>query len=239
MIVTDNYSPMIEDFSKDGKLSLQAVLKIFENMGNKHSDIAGKGVYQNNESSTAWILTEWSVEAESFPNYTDSIKAQTWSQGLSSPLVALRDFLLYQNDSVCIRGTTRWVLFDTKAGRLCKIEKDLIDKYKPEDKKAFEDSKLAKIPVPETFEKETVIKIRRSDFDFNDHIHNLVYLDYALESLPEEIYKNSRFTKLRITYKNEIKTEKEITGKYAQIEGKKIVAIYGDQSQLKALIQLQ
>ncbi|WP_024467692.1 acyl-[acyl-carrier-protein] thioesterase [Treponema pedis] len=239
MIFKETYRPVIEDFTKEGELSLFAVLKIFENIGNSHSDTAGDGVFKNDGSSTAWILTEWQIEVDSFPVYKDKIRAETWSEELKSPLIAIRDFLLYKNDSICIKGSSRWVLLDLKKERLCKIEKTLLDKYNPENKTVFGEEKLKKIELPEKFEMEKRIAVRKSDFDFNNHIHNLIYLNYASETLPDSIYEMQKFKKLRITYKTAIKSDKEVIGKYADNNGKKTVCIYDLNGQLKTVLQFE
>ncbi len=237
MIFTEDYKTVIEDFGKDGKLNLPGILKIFENLGNRHSDLAGDSVFKYDGSSAAWVLTEWQIEVEDFPLYSDQIKVETWSEGLKSPLVANRNYAMYKNGQLCVRGTTRWVLFDIKTQRLCKIEKELLDRYQPEDKTIFESSKLEKIPLPESFQTEKALQMRRSDIDFNNHVHNLTYLDYALESLPEDVYKQI-FKNLRITYKTAIKEGEEIKGKYADVEGKKVVLITDSSDAIKALISL-
>lgn len=237
MIYTEDYKTVIEDFGKDGKLNLSGILRIFENLGNRHSDLAGDSVFKYDGSSAAWVLTEWQIQVEDFPLYSDKIKVETWSEGLKSPLVANRNYAMYKNGQLCVKGTTRWVLFDIKTQRLCKIEKELLDKYQPEDKVIFENSKLEKIPVPESFQAEKALQMRRSDIDFNNHVHNLTYLDYALESLPEEAYKTA-YKNLRITYKTAIKEGEEIKGKYADVDGKKVVLITDSTDALKASVSL-
>lgn len=238
MIFKETYNSEIEDFTKEGKLSFSAVLKIFENMGNRHSDLAGDSRFKYDGTETAWVLTEWQIQAESFPLYTDKIRAETWAEEVKSPLVAIRDFRLYKNDSVCIRGNSKWVLLDLKTQRLCRIGQEFIDKYQPEPQTVFADSNFSKIKEPENYSFEKRIQIRRSDFDFNNHIHNITYLDYALETIPEEVYKSLEFKNLRISYKTAIKDDKEVIGRYYEEAGKKVLGIYDDANQLKAMVQI-
>ena len=47
--------------------------------------------------------------------------------------------------------------------------------------------------------------IQRRDIDINGHLHNVSYLEAALEAVPEDIYKNVDFNYIRIEYKKEIK----------------------------------
>ncbi|MBR5668091.1 MAG: hypothetical protein IKX15_00605, partial [Spirochaetales bacterium] len=114
---------------------------------------------------------------------------------------------------------------------------EIIDKYQPEDKHTFEDSKLPRLVAPENFTRETAITVRRLDFDFNGHVHNLTYLDYALEGLPEEVFNNRDFKKLRISYKQAVKPGEEIVCRYACAEGRHICCIYGKEGELKTQIE--
>lgn len=43
--------------------------------------------------------------------------------------------------------------------------------------------------------------IQRRDIDINGHLHNVSYLEAALEAVPEDIYKNVDFNYIRIEYK--------------------------------------
>ena len=120
-----------------------------------------------------------------------------------------------------------------------KIEQDLISKYGPESKSVYTETKLEKIPVPEDFSAVKEIQIRRSDIDFNDHVHNLTYLDYAMEVLPEDIYEKQNFSTLRITYKSVVKSGEKLVAKYKSVDGANIVFIYNDKDELKTQILLK
>lgn len=220
MIFEYPYNPVIEDFEKGGVLSFNAIMKIFENAGSGHSDWAGYGVFSISGLSKGWVLTDWQIEVFEYPKHGDKILAQTWSEGLSSPLVANRNFLLYKNGEVCARGTSRWIIIDFESGRPTKIEPAYLEKYGVEDKTVFDEKKLTRIPTPETWTAEVTLPVRRADIDFNNHVHNLTYLDYAMELLPAGHYKN-----MRIAYKTGLKDGSSAKVSYAQVDGAHIVNI--------------
>mgnify|MGYP004449958687 CR=1 FL=1 len=237
MIFNFPYKPVIEDFNKKGFLTLNSVIKILENAGNGHSDLAGENVFNMHKASHAWVLTEWQIEILEYPAYGAELKAETWSEGISSPLVANRNFLLYKNGVICAKGATRWILIDMNTGRPCRIEPEEFEKYQSENKTVFEDKKLSKIPVPEYFEKDLNNPVRRSDIDFNMHVHNLTYLDYAREVIPEECAELMNFKKLRIAYKTALKEGSTAVCKYANVEGTHVVFIFDSENNLCCQIQ--
>ncbi len=71
------------------------------------------------------------------------------------------EFELYCNDTLCVKGTTRWVYFDIKSGRPTKISDELLAKYEPEAKSVFAEKKLPKIEVPENFTTEVAVIVCR------------------------------------------------------------------------------
>jgi len=238
MFVDFDYEPLIEDFYSNGEMKIETILKILENSGNRHSDLAGDHILEGSSNGVAWILTDWYVELDSFPKYGSKIKARTWSQGATSIFGTSRDFELYCDGEVCGKGTTRWVLYNIQSMRPNKIENDLIEKYGPESKSVFAESKLPKIPVPEQFENEIVLLPRRNDIDFNHHVHNLVYVDYAMEVLPEDVFSKHKFKKIRINYKSAVKEGDEIVVKYAAVENAHVICIFGKDGSLRTSIQI-
>ena len=242
MTVDFEYNPLLEDFAADGTLQLPSILKILENSGNKHSDLAGDNILKGSSSGIAWILTDWLLDISSYPKYGDKLLARTWSETVKQPLACMRDFELFCNGERCVRGLTKWVLVDLKSGRPLRVSPELIEKYQPEDKAVFEDSKMPKIAIPDSssFTSETKITLRRSDIDFNGHVHNLTYLDFALEALPAAIYSEKRtaFRNVRIAYKTGVKAGEEIICRYAECDGKHVICIFGSDEKLRTQIEL-
>ena len=243
MFVDFNYEPLIEDYNSDGSLKIATILKLLENSGNRHSDLAGDKILDSSSKGQTWILTDWYVELESIPKYGDKLTAKTWCQKKTFLFSSLREFELYSNGKLCGKATTRWVFYDINKNCPVKINDELLSKYEPEEKSVFENTKLEKITVSDTFTNEIVLKPRKTDIDFNHHVHNLVYIDYAMEVLPDEIFAKQDFTKIRITYKSAVNENDILRIKYAYNDNKHTIFIYGsseaDSSDtLKTLIQL-
>lgn len=220
MFYTYNYTPVFEDYTKNGVLSLPAIVKIMENAGSAQTDSVGHCAFRENRT-WAWVLTEWKVEVLSWPEYGKPITTKTWSAGLLSPLVSPREYLLYCDGVLCAKGSTRWIILDLESGRPLRINEDVLAKYEPEPLKAFEDHVLQKITAPEVFTHEYSFPVQRRDIDVNDHVHNLTYLDYAFEALPRELYRCNAFSKVRITFKKALTEEDTVVCKYgvATVEG--------------------
>lgn len=238
MIVETNYQPALVDFNNKGEMELSAILRLFENTGSKHSDIVGDGILNRSMKGTAWVLTDWYIEVKHYPKFGEKIMANTWSEPAYAIFQSSRNFELYCNDELAVIATTRWAIMDLATGRPTKIGKELIDLYEPDERKTFAESKLPKIQLPENWDLEKQIVQRRTDIDFNNHVHNITYLDYAMETLPQELYENRNFKHLHISYKFPLMIGENAVCKYAQNEGKHLFAVYGNDNVLKTQIEL-
>ncbi len=244
MIVENEYTVKLSEIDRNNKVTNKALLSYLEDVGGKHSNIAGYGILDIPNTHLTWLLLEWKLQVIRRPNYNEKIKVTTWSKD-TIKCYAYRDFKIYdENGNVIVLATSKWVLVDTQKGRIVMIEPELLEKYKPElDKSAFEEkdkkNDFPKIKEPESYQYETEYVVRKSDIDVNNHMHNLNYMDLANEALPDEIYKQCQLNNVRITYKREIKLGEVVKCKYSFVDGKHIVVVKNnDESVLHALIEL-
>ena len=56
MIYSETVRPRLSDFSRNGRLSCEAVLEILETAGSHHSDFAQDSLIRDPGSSAVWIL---------------------------------------------------------------------------------------------------------------------------------------------------------------------------------------
>ncbi len=240
MIFEAKYTPVLEDYSRNGKLSPTAILKILENAGSRHSESAGDSILQGCRDGHGWVLTDWRLEILEYPAYRENIRTETWPEAGKIIFGTTRNFLMYDDTGKnVVKASTKWVRLDLNTGRPVKIEPELMEKYHPDEKKVFEDGKMPKITEPESWTAEKTMQLRRSDIDFNNHLHNLCYLDFALDILPEPVYAECSFTNIRISYKSAVKEGETIVAKYALVEGKHVVGIFGGDGSLKTLVELE
>ena len=67
--------------------------------------------------------------------------------------------------------------------------------------------------------------LRRSDIDFNGHVHNTKYLDLALEALPDTVPRDV-FTGFRMVYPKAVKDVEAVTLKYTLTDTGPFVCVY-------------
>ena len=205
MTFIENFNMGLTDIEKDNKIKNIAILKMLENIGSYHSDIAGYGTNDIPIKKLSWILLDWKLKVIKRPTYGETLEIHTWAR-VANKFFTYRDFEIYDgNKNLCAIATSKWTLINIEEGKMSKITEDVINSYKPEEKEVFEKEKLEKLQEPKEYISSIKYEIKRKDIDINKHMHNLYYLDLAYEALPEDVYNTNIFDNVRIMYKKEIK----------------------------------
>lgn len=205
------------DVGKSNKITNKGLLGYLEDTAGMHSNLAGYGLNNIEETGLTWILLNWKVQVIKRPLYGESILVKTWARN-TVKFYTFRDFEVYNNKNELIAiATTKWVLMDAKTMSLTKISDELMSKYNPENKTVFGDAKeIGKLDFPTEYESMLLYTIQRKDIDINRHVHNATYLDFAYEALPEEVYDNATLDTFEILYKKETKLGETIKCFYAK-----------------------
>ena len=183
----------------------KGMLSLLENVACMHSDMAGYGICEIPFTHLSWVQLNWRVTIIRRLKYGEEITIKTWAKN-TSKAITLRDFEVFDKDGkqVCI-ATTKWTLTNIDTLSITKITDEIIQKYQPETKSVMPNYDFKKLIIPESFSNEYIYKTERRDIDVNNHMHNLNYLDLAYETLPENIYLNSKFNNIEIMYKKAIR----------------------------------
>ena len=228
MFYKENYQPRISDYDRNGKLSYEAILQILESAGSHHSDSAGDSVIKGSQNGIAWILTDWRVEIIYRTDSKEKLYITTWVRGKAPASMVFRNFILTDsNGNEVIRAEAKFALLDLSTGRLTRISEALLESYQPENKTVF-DTATQRLHAPTEFDDEQIITLRRSDIDFNGHVHNTRYMDFALEILPEAFYRNNNVAEIHIVYMKPLKESSAVTVKCSNAENKYRICIYSE-----------
>ena len=103
-------------------------------------------------------------------------------------------------------------MFDLRAQKIIRIDQPRFRSYQPEARGVFA-SAAPRLRAPAAFDGEKTLPLRRSDIDFNGHVHNTKYLDFALEALPDSVPRDA-FTGIRMIYPKAVKDANSVTLKY-------------------------
>ena len=198
-----------------------------------HSAQAGYGVNDIPNTHLAWLLLNWKVEIKSYPILNDNITVKTWPR-IFDKLYSYRDFEVYdENNNLIAIASSKWFAIDTESKRIRKLTPEITEAYGGiTQKQVFESAFNEKIEVPEELKLKFNYTIQRRDLDTNGHVNNLHYIDYAFETIDEDIYNNTTFTNFEIIYKKEIKPNDTINCYYSFENNKHIVIVKNEDNSI-------
>lgn len=234
----------IKDIGSLGLMTNGGFLDLLENTACIHSEVAGYGVNQMEQTHLSWVLLHWKVHIFKRVPFHTAITIKTWAKAANKCLT-YRDFEVYdENNELIGIATSKWSLVNTQTGGIAKITPEIIGCYSPEDNKnVFGEVNISKLKEPEditTMKPCYTFTVSRRDIDMNHHLNNVYYLDYAIEALPEEVYQNLNSNEFEIMYKNGAKLGETVDCFYVREKNVHTVVMRNAQdNRLHAIIQLK
>lgn len=223
MIPTPHYTydtaVAYSDIGPDQCLSHSGMLRILQEAASVASDVAGYGLKDISRTGVHWILTAWRLHMERRPAWRAVLRTETWPRTLDG-FESVRNFLVYEGDGLVAEAASRWILVSAETGRPVRVRDAVRTAYQSqmENRDVFDGAPLphnGRTPPNAPVAFETVVG--RRDIDTNFHVNNLHYLDYAVEALPEEVYRNLPDS-VEIVFRRQILLGTRIRCLYARTE---------------------
>lgn len=213
------------DIGQNFLLSNKGILRILQEVANNASSQVGHGVSDIEKNGTTWVLLYWRVQVLERVPYNSEIKIKTWAS-FSKKIYSNRYFELYFEDKLIAKADSKWVFVDAVNHNIQKISDEMIELYGNVETPIFETTFNDRIKFSEEANKLYEYTIMKRDLDANHHANNNVFLDIALESLPEGITTN--FSNVSIIYKKELNYKDKVSCYYEFKDNKHIIYLHND-----------
>ncbi|KAJ8749369.1 hypothetical protein K2173_018858 [Erythroxylum novogranatense] len=160
-----------------------------------------------------WVTARMHIEVYKYPAWSDVIEIETWCQS-EGRIGTRRDWILkdYATGQVIGRATSKWVMMNQDTRRLQKVSDDVRDElsnYFPrEPRLAFPEEnnsslmKISKLEDPAQFSSLGLVP-RKADLDMNQHVNNVTYIGWVLESMPQEVIDTHELQTITLDYRRE------------------------------------
>lgn len=176
-----------------------------------HSNSIGYPMEWFYENQTGFLLISWNFEILNLPKWGDKINISTWPTKRRGR-IANRSFIVKDNQgNTLVNADSSWIYYDIKNCETLKITDELMDEYGPIDLPLVEN----KIKIPKAdkclYLTSRTHLVRRFDIDSNHHVNNVNYIMWALNYIPDEIYKKHKLIKVSVKYSKESKINELLT----------------------------
>ncbi len=130
-----------------------------------------------------WVLSRLSLQMENYPKLHENLHIETWPVSGRSAVRGLRDFILSDAAGLVVgKASTMWLLLDQQSKRPLRLPAWIAEVCGPGlSENIVEPLDIAMFcEIPEN---SLDLVVRASDIDYNMHVNNVCYLEWALEAV--------------------------------------------------------
>uniref|UniRef100_R4J2L6 Acyl-[acyl-carrier-protein] hydrolase n=1 Tax=Cuphea avigera var. pulcherrima TaxID=83566 RepID=R4J2L6_9MYRT len=156
-----------------------------------------------------WVVTKMKIKVNRYPAWGDTVEINTWFSRLGK-IGKGRDWLISDCNTgeILIRATSAYATMNQKTRRLSKLPYEVHQEIAPlfvDSPPVIEDNDLKL----HKFEVKTGDSIHKgltpgwNDLDVNQHVSNVKYIGWILESMPTEVLETQELCSLALEYRRE------------------------------------
>lgn len=201
----------------DKTATMETLMNLLQETALNHvasSGLAGNGFGATREMSLRkliWVVTRIHIQVQRYSCWGDVIEIDTWVDAKGKNGMR-RDWIIrdYHTREIITRATSTWVVMNRETRRLSKIpepvRQELAPFYLHRAAIATENNDNEKIDklTDETAERiRTGLAPRWSDMDANQHVNNVKYIGWILESVPMNVLEDYDLTSMTLEYRRE------------------------------------
>ncbi len=200
-IFAQKYKVRAFDTSANNKASFIAIAGYMQDTALHHVLDLKMGIEQLLEKNITWLLSRIKIKVNRYPKWNEYLTVQTWSPEVDR-LYAHREFsILDQNNNTIAFASSLYVLLDLNTLKPLPTQHVLKDFNQFNYKRGFPEIKN-RIKISNELKLKKEIKVTYDDIDLNDHVNNLKYINWIMESFPVQIRKNAEIDTFEINYQN-------------------------------------
>jgi medium-chain acyl-[acyl-carrier-protein] hydrolase len=178
------------EMDQNGGASPYTILTLLEEAAAEHCLSMKKSLFDLFNQNIGWVLLSGYMQMERYPIYKEKIIIKTWISKYST-IKGIRENLIFDEQGTIIgRAKGLWLFYDIKRRMPVRIFDDIKEKWSffPEESIRYDVSK--KIEAIDSAQYKKNFLVHRYDMDSNKHVNNLRYLQWLIETIPNEIIDN-------------------------------------------------
>lgn len=219
LVFRQNFSIRSYEIGADRTASIETLMNHLQETALNHvkcAGLLGDGFGSTPEMSKKnlfWVVTKMQVMIDRYPTWGDVVQVDTWVAP-SGKHGMRRDWLLRDSKTgeILTRASSNWVMMNKETRRLSKIPdevRDEIEHYFVDAPPVVDDDgrKLPKLDETTADYARNGLTPRWSDLDVNQHVNNVKYIGWILESAPQEVVEKYELASLTLEYRRECRKD--------------------------------
>ena len=186
----------------EGLLAPRALCAFLQEAAGGDAARGGYAMERLAEEGLVWVIQWMRVEVSRYPGRGETVAVTTWARPFGRAL-AFREFDVVDGASGRVAvGTSRWAVVDRESRRLVRLPDFVRRSPVPERPLALDRTPAALEPA-DPADLERRFDVRRGDLDVVRHVNNTRYVEWALETVPDEVQGCSRPSAFEIEFRRE------------------------------------
>ncbi|XP_072968089.1 palmitoyl-acyl carrier protein thioesterase, chloroplastic-like [Typha angustifolia] len=204
------------EIEADQTASIEALMNQLQETALNHMKCAGLLVDgfgstpEMYKRSLIWVVTKMQVHVEKYPSWGDVIQVETWVFP-SGKNAMRRDWHVKDAETgkTILKATSLWVMMNKKTRRLSKVPEEVRTEtepyFLPKVAAILDDDgrRLPKLDTSTATHVQKGLSPHWSDLDTNQHVNNVKYIGWILESSPISILENYELESMILEYRRE------------------------------------
>ncbi|KAJ6819828.1 palmitoyl-acyl carrier protein thioesterase, chloroplastic-like [Iris pallida] len=215
LVFRQNFSIRSYEIGADRTASIETLMNHLQETALNHVRTAGLlgdgfgATPEMSRRSLIWVVSKMQVFVEYYPSWGDVVEVDTWV-GASGKNGMGRDWHVrnIQTGRTIMRATSIWVMMNKNTRKLSKMPEEVRAEIGPHfvDRPANVDEGNRKLPK---LDDDTADYIRKGlsprwgDLDVNQHVNNVKYIGWILESVPISLLESHELASVALEYRRE------------------------------------
>lgn len=209
LIKTAPYSIRTYEIDNRKKATVPALIKLMHEAAMENVIDLKLSVWDLEPHQISWVLMRKNLRINQLPDLGQEIKVVTHCAGFEK-FFTYRDYKIFnQQNELLAYASSTWLLMDTVKRRMARIPDFILAMEMPKAADCLARPKN-KLPKFEQVDLQKAFTVGWYDLDFNQHLNNVFYLQWILETVPDELHLHGRLASMDIIYKLESKWKEEL-----------------------------
>jgi medium-chain acyl-[acyl-carrier-protein] hydrolase len=199
-----NYLVHYYELDAKRKLSLPSLIHYFEDLAMLNSEAEGLTLDYYDRNERGWMLFKWDIKIVRYPAFNEMITVITHPSAFKNFLANRKYKVIDMNGGLLAEAQSVWLFVNTKTRRPLRVPEDMYTKFDVNKESELIFDKLEDLPVLTLGKHSLRTKVQNSDIDTNQHVNNVRYIEWAMESLPKDFTDNHIASRIQVNYKKEL-----------------------------------
>jgi len=173
----------------DGRVTLPTLCNYLQETASLHAEQLGfsKSNFAAQGANTSWVLTRLRVKMDRYPSREDTVEVETYPRS-GRRITANRDFILRVGGERIGLATSEWMIIDLATRKIVSIPPYVYELANDEEAPVLGVEAFSKLRWSCTEAAGDLSFVaRRGDIDVNGHVNNVHYIEWLVETLPDEV----------------------------------------------------